>query len=373
MYSINVSENIAKLRSERKITQEQLATFVGVTKASVSKWETGQSIPDVLMLPQLATFFDVTVDELIGYKPQLSEEQIIKIYRDLCTAFVQKPFEEVMEKSKMLVHQYYSCYPFLYRICLLWLNHFMLAKEQERQQNILADASELCERIISNAKDIVLCNDVVDLNASINLLRGDTKAVIDALEALQNPSRISNQSIGILIKAYEMEQKMEKADCYAQISMYSQLVSLIGCATEYLVIHSNDVAVCQETIKRIQKVAKAYKVEQLNFNSMCLFYYQAAIVCCMHGEKEQSLELLGEYVKCMEIGFSEEEIRLRGDDYFNNLECWLEKLEFNGGAPRERRIILDSAIGALEHPALACLKDEKGYKKLIKKLQHLGE
>ena len=373
MYSINVSENIARLRRERKITQEQLAEFVGVTKASVSKWETGQSIPDVLMLPQLATFFDVTVDELIGYKPQLSEEQIIKIYRDLCVAFVQEPFEEVMEKSKKLVHQYYSCYPFLYRICLLWANHFMLAKEQERQQEILADASELCERIISNAKDIALCNDVVDINATINLLRGDAKAVIDTLEGLQNPSRISNQSVGILIKAYEMANEMEKADSYTQICMYSQLITLIGCATEYLAIHSDDLAVCQETIKRIEKVEEAYNAASLNFNAMCLFYYQAAIVCCMHGEKQQSLELLGKYVKCMEIGFSEEEIRIHGDDYFNNLESWFEKLEVIGGAPREKSIILDSAIGALEHPALACLQEEEGLKKLRQKLQRLGK
>lgn len=41
MYAISISENIAKLRRERKITQEQLAEFLGVTKASVSKWETG--------------------------------------------------------------------------------------------------------------------------------------------------------------------------------------------------------------------------------------------------------------------------------------------------------------------------------------------
>ena len=92
MYSINFSDNIAKLRKERKITQEQLAEFVGVTKASVSKWETGQSMPDVLLLPQLATFFDVTIDDLIGYEPQLSTEQMLKIYRDLCSEFVQNPF-----------------------------------------------------------------------------------------------------------------------------------------------------------------------------------------------------------------------------------------------------------------------------------------
>ena len=41
MYLINFSENISRLRREKKITQEQLADFVGVTKASVSKWETG--------------------------------------------------------------------------------------------------------------------------------------------------------------------------------------------------------------------------------------------------------------------------------------------------------------------------------------------
>lgn len=41
MNTLNFSENIARLRHEKKITQEQLADFVGVTKASVSKWETG--------------------------------------------------------------------------------------------------------------------------------------------------------------------------------------------------------------------------------------------------------------------------------------------------------------------------------------------
>ena len=58
-----------------------------VTKASVSKWESGQSYPNILLLPKLATFFNVTVDELIGYEPQLSLEQIKKYMR-----FFQKAF-----------------------------------------------------------------------------------------------------------------------------------------------------------------------------------------------------------------------------------------------------------------------------------------
>lgn len=52
-----LSENITRLRHEKKITQEELAAFAGVTKASVSKWENGQNLPDILLLPGLAAAF----------------------------------------------------------------------------------------------------------------------------------------------------------------------------------------------------------------------------------------------------------------------------------------------------------------------------
>ena len=74
MDNLNFSENLVKLRHEKKITQEQVADFIGITKASVSKWETKQSMPDILLLPELAAFFNVTIDQLLGYEPQLSKE-----------------------------------------------------------------------------------------------------------------------------------------------------------------------------------------------------------------------------------------------------------------------------------------------------------
>jgi len=47
MDDLNFAQNITMLRRRHGITQETLADFIGVTKASVSKWETGQSLPDV--------------------------------------------------------------------------------------------------------------------------------------------------------------------------------------------------------------------------------------------------------------------------------------------------------------------------------------
>lgn len=44
MHGLNIAENIIRLRHDRKITQKDLADFIGVTKASVSKWESGGSL-----------------------------------------------------------------------------------------------------------------------------------------------------------------------------------------------------------------------------------------------------------------------------------------------------------------------------------------
>ena len=72
MREINIAQVLVRMRREKGITQEELASFIGVTKASVSKWETGQSYPDVTFLPQLAAFFNISIDRLMDYHPQLT-------------------------------------------------------------------------------------------------------------------------------------------------------------------------------------------------------------------------------------------------------------------------------------------------------------
>ncbi len=61
-----LGENIFALRKQHDMTQEKLATTLGVSIAAVSKWETGASIPDLLMLCDLADFFQVSTDFLLG-------------------------------------------------------------------------------------------------------------------------------------------------------------------------------------------------------------------------------------------------------------------------------------------------------------------
>lgn len=61
-----IAENLKKLRKERDMTQEDIAETLGVSAQSVSKWERGDTYPDITLLPALANLFKTSVDALIG-------------------------------------------------------------------------------------------------------------------------------------------------------------------------------------------------------------------------------------------------------------------------------------------------------------------
>lgn len=64
-----VKLKIAELRKSKGIGQQDLAEVLGVSFQTVSKWETGTTMPDISLLPDIAAYFNVSVDELLGLKP----------------------------------------------------------------------------------------------------------------------------------------------------------------------------------------------------------------------------------------------------------------------------------------------------------------
>ena len=85
----HIGSNIAAYRKKFGLTQAELAERLNYTDKAVSKWERGESVPDVQTLVQLADQFDVTVNELIADPNALPEE----------TGAVQQAMEHVVEKT----------------------------------------------------------------------------------------------------------------------------------------------------------------------------------------------------------------------------------------------------------------------------------
>ena len=67
---MEMGKEIRRLRNDRGLTQEALAAALNVTAQTVSKWECGNSIPDVQMLPEIAVYFGVTIDQLFAMTPE---------------------------------------------------------------------------------------------------------------------------------------------------------------------------------------------------------------------------------------------------------------------------------------------------------------
>ena len=81
--NIKIGAIIKKLRAENNITQDTLATAIGVTPQAISRWESEGGYPDIELLPALADFFSVSTDELLGYKLSEREQELSDIKKEM--------------------------------------------------------------------------------------------------------------------------------------------------------------------------------------------------------------------------------------------------------------------------------------------------
>ena len=82
---ICMGENIRMLRSGKGITQEKLGYELGVSAQAVSRWENGASYPDISMLPIIADYFEVSLDELMGRGKEMETCEREALFKNVYT------------------------------------------------------------------------------------------------------------------------------------------------------------------------------------------------------------------------------------------------------------------------------------------------
>jgi transcriptional regulator with XRE-family HTH domain len=100
MEDITIGKNIAALRKQKGITQEQLAEAISISPQAVSKWETGISQPDTMTMPLIADFFQVSIDYLYRRKDAAGDELYETVFQKVCNVPQQMcnaSFEEALK------------------------------------------------------------------------------------------------------------------------------------------------------------------------------------------------------------------------------------------------------------------------------------
>ena len=136
--TIYLSENIKRLRHEKGVTQEKLAEFLGVSFQSISNWEREEACPDITLLPMIATFFNVTVDELLGMNKALSQkktEEYLEFYEKMRLKDTHLTFEKFQNAVKE--------FPSDFRIAVRYMELLMCEKTQKDTPDYEKTSQEL--------------------------------------------------------------------------------------------------------------------------------------------------------------------------------------------------------------------------------------
>lgn len=366
MKEINIARTIINKRKEKGLTQDELASYIGVSKAAVSKWEIGQSYPDITLLPQLAAFFNISIDELMGYEPQMSKEDIRKVYRRLAYDFSVKPFDEVMTECRNIVKKYFSCFPLLLQIGSLMVNNSMVSGDIIKTNEVLEEAKEIFVRIKRECEDTELCRTALNLEAFCALTLGNAQEVIELLG--ETSDKIISSEV-LLAPAYQMLGKPKQAKAVLQIGIYQHMGSLFDALTNYLALCSDAPKQFEETYKRALAIIETFDLKHLHPALPVKFYLISAQVYVRLGNEDKALEILEEYAELVTGDIYP--LKLKEDEYFNLLEAWIESLDLGNSLPRDEKIIRQSMVeGVTANPAFGALADNPRFQRIVERLKN---
>ncbi|PKM88727.1 MAG: transcriptional regulator, partial [Firmicutes bacterium HGW-Firmicutes-12] len=344
MKEINIAKVIVNKRKEKGITQDELANYMGVSKASVSKWETSQSYPDVAFLPQLAAYFNISIDELMDYQPQMTKGDIRKLYRSLSADFASKPFDAVIEDCHKIIKKYFSCFPLLLQMGILLLNHVSLLKDPKESASLIKEAMSLFIRVREESDDVSLTKQALFMEALCCLAVGDPNAALVLLEGKIGPAMPPES---ILASAYQMTGRVEDAKSILQVGIYQNIVVLFNFFPAYLTLCADVPAKFDEMLRRALAIAEAFDMRHLHPGVTVGLYISAAQGYIAQGNHDKALEMLQQYT---ELAISNiYPLRLQGDAFFDLLDSWLENLDLGTDLPRDEKTIRQSMADAVIH------------------------
>lgn len=194
--------NIKEYRLKRGYTQEQLAYELGVSSQTVSRWENGTTYPDIVMLPVMADFFNISIDKLMGYAKVCSTEERETFFKSVNHLEMGErilPHREMLEKYPNDVYLQFSLANILYGI-------FKKNNDTEIEKEI----NVLCHRILQSDKPGIQCG-ALRLLALLSARHGDKETAmkyVNELPSLYCGREIMAEKILNKVNAKDVIKKM---------------------------------------------------------------------------------------------------------------------------------------------------------------------
>jgi len=214
---MKLGQKIKVLRKQKNISQEVLAQVLGVTFQAVSKWETGAAMPDVTMIPAIASFFEVSTDELFDFNLIEQEQKVMQLCYDAEEYRYSDP-----EKSEAMLRDALKQFP---GNDIILNNLLYTMQTPERNEEVIT----VCKSILEVTKDDEVKYDVLRILANTYHEMGQQALVKPVLEQIPE---IYFSKLELKAKLLDGQEALEAAKFQGIISrddlldMLSRMVQL---------------------------------------------------------------------------------------------------------------------------------------------------
>lgn len=247
---LNIGTKIRELRFRDGRTQEALAAALGVTSQAVSRWEANGSYPDMEIIPAIANYFGITIDELFGYQNNrdIKIDKIIdrvdsfhiKIrgddeWVDECIAILREGLAEFPQNDRLLITLADTLSEAGWRRHKEWLYYddegfIQYSYDRHRKNEYWSEAVKICENLLETATDNTIVIKAITILVLLHRNFGDKQKAISY--AMRMPALTNSREVMLALASDGKEQAkyvgeflLEAASAFAEQLVYGLITN----------------------------------------------------------------------------------------------------------------------------------------------------
>lgn len=217
-----IAEQIRFYRKQKGLTQEQLAEAMGVSVAAVSKWEQGQSLPEIPMLMELADFFDLSVDALLGYRLRANDRK--SIVERMKRLRREDNYDEGIAEAEKALQKFPNTFSVVYE-CAKLFEMAGLKRQDKKMQSRSLDLLSHAIRLLSQNSDPEISEMSLRLDMANVLLDMEDWERALALFKENNACGLLDDQIGCLLAG--VKERREDGVPYLSMALLRAVTSLV--------------------------------------------------------------------------------------------------------------------------------------------------
>lgn len=300
---MKINEQIRENRKKAGLTQEQVASYLGVSTPAVNKWEKGVTYPDITLLPVLARLLKIDLNTLFSFHEEMTEAEvkcfIAKLIEE-CQKDLDKGFEVAMEKTK----EYPNCMKLLHSTAVtlniaLLLSGLPSESKIEYEKKIIA----LYECVAEGA-DGQLRDRALSMLSSWYLKSGEYERSQEMLNRLPDENLLDKRDTQA--ELYINQNKLLEAAALMERKLQEQVQNI-----QIILIKLTDIAIKEENYENASYIANISKECVKLFNFSGQFAYIAPLEAAL-GKKDipESISLIEKMMNAMQIRWKYEDMVL---------------------------------------------------------------